>query len=142
LPGAKDRDATGRAMSQSPSMGLIVGVVFDVGGRVLRATFLPGMAVSFALAPIAGQNVGARKVERIHETFRVGILGACAIVARAAVVTQVGAERTVGAFSHHPAAVASVALQTVLVLIFLRREASRRLAELAITPTAVLQHLA
>ena len=30
---------------------------------------LPAMAIAFAAAPIAGQNFGARKPERVRETF-------------------------------------------------------------------------
>jgi putative MATE family efflux protein len=181
---------------------------FGVGGRVMQAIFLPGMAVSFALAPIAGQNVGARRVDRIRETFRVGVIGACAIMIVATAVVQAGAGRMVGAFTSDPAAVrvgsdyllviswnfvangvifacagmfqafgntlpslfasslrvalyvaaslvisrrtgfelrqlwylsvASVGLQTVVVLTLLRREATRRFAELTGAPAPVV----
>ena len=43
---------------------------FGVGSRVMQAIFLPAMAVAFATAPLAGQNVGARKFARVRETFR------------------------------------------------------------------------
>jgi putative MATE family efflux protein len=78
---------------------------FGVGGRVMQAVFLPGMAVSFALAPIAGQNVGARKAERIRETFRVGLIGACAIMMVATLLVQVASHAMVGAFTSDPEAV-------------------------------------
>ena len=35
----------------------------------MRIIMLPAMAVAFAAAPIAGQNFGARKPERVRETF-------------------------------------------------------------------------
>jgi putative MATE family efflux protein len=43
---------------------------YGLGSRVMQAIFLPGMAVAFATAPVAGQNVGARKFDRVRETFR------------------------------------------------------------------------
>jgi len=43
---------------------------FGVGSRVMQAIFLPAMAVAFAVAPLAGQNVGAGLLERVRETFR------------------------------------------------------------------------
>lgn len=42
---------------------------YGVGSRVLQAVFLPGMAVAFAAAPIAGQNLGAGRPERARRTF-------------------------------------------------------------------------
>ena len=32
---------------------------FGIGSRVMQAIFLPAMAVAFATAPLAGQNIGA-----------------------------------------------------------------------------------
>jgi putative MATE family efflux protein len=43
---------------------------FGVGSRVMQAIFLPAMAVAFAVAPIAGQNVGAGHGDRVRATFR------------------------------------------------------------------------
>lgn len=44
---------------------------FGVGSRVMQAIFLPSMAIAFATAPVAGQNVGAGLADRVRETFRV-----------------------------------------------------------------------
>jgi Na+-driven multidrug efflux pump len=43
---------------------------FGVASGVMRIIMLPAMAVAFAAAPIAGQNFGARRPERVRETFR------------------------------------------------------------------------
>src|SRR5437764_1381249 len=43
---------------------------FGVGGRVMQGLFLPVMALAFAITPVAGQNFGARRYERVRETFR------------------------------------------------------------------------
>jgi Na+-driven multidrug efflux pump len=37
----------------------------------MQSIFLPVMAVAFATAPLAGQNFGARKSDRVRATFRV-----------------------------------------------------------------------
>lgn len=41
---------------------------FGLGSRVMQSIFLPVMAISFAIAPIAGQNYGARLPARVRET--------------------------------------------------------------------------
>jgi len=46
---------------------------FGIGQRVMQMIMLPAMAVAFSLAPIAGQNFGARKLERVRETFTWGV---------------------------------------------------------------------
>lgn len=43
---------------------------YGIGSRVMQSIFLPAMAVAFSAAPLAGQNMGAGKSERVRETFR------------------------------------------------------------------------
>ena len=43
---------------------------YGLGSRVMQAIFLPAMAVAFATAPLAGQNFGAKRFDRVRETFR------------------------------------------------------------------------
>jgi MATE family, multidrug efflux pump len=43
---------------------------FGIGMRVLQAVFLPAMSVAFAVAPIVGQNYGAKQFSRVRDTFR------------------------------------------------------------------------
>jgi Na+-driven multidrug efflux pump len=47
---------------------------FGIGGRIMQSIFLPAMAVSVAAAPIAGQNFGAKRYDRVRETFNVTAL--------------------------------------------------------------------
>jgi putative MATE family efflux protein len=42
---------------------------FSIGGRVMQAVFLPAMAIAFAAGPIAGQNFGAGRPDRVRETL-------------------------------------------------------------------------
>lgn len=43
---------------------------YGIASRVLQAIFLPAMAIAFATAPVAGQNMGALKFDRVRATFR------------------------------------------------------------------------
>ncbi len=43
---------------------------FGIGSRIMQSIFLPAMAVAFAAAPVAGQNVGAGLADRVRETLR------------------------------------------------------------------------
>ena len=47
---------------------------FGIGQRIIQAGFMPIVALGFAAAPVAGQNFGARKAERVRETFRRAVL--------------------------------------------------------------------
>jgi putative MATE family efflux protein len=47
---------------------------YGIGSRVMQSIFLPAMAISFAVAPVAGQNFGARQAQRVRETFRYAAL--------------------------------------------------------------------
>jgi putative MATE family efflux protein len=53
---------------------------FGIGGRIMQSIFLPAMAVAFAAAPIAGQNFGAKRYDRVRDTFRVTALISCGIM--------------------------------------------------------------
>jgi putative MATE family efflux protein len=42
---------------------------FSIGGRIMQSIFLPAMAIAFAAGPIAGQNYGAGRADRVRDTF-------------------------------------------------------------------------
>jgi putative MATE family efflux protein len=56
------------------SFGSTAQAGFGIGQGIMRAIFLPAMAVAFATAPIAGQNVGAGHHDRVRDTFRAAAL--------------------------------------------------------------------
>lgn len=43
---------------------------FGIGGRMMQALFLPVMALAFGATPLAGQNFGGGRYERVRATFR------------------------------------------------------------------------
>jgi putative MATE family efflux protein len=79
---------------------------FGVGMRLMQAVLLPAMAVAFAVAPVAGQNFGARNGERVRRTLRDAIaLGSVAMLV-AALITLRFSPSLVGFFTEDPAAIA------------------------------------
>jgi putative MATE family efflux protein len=55
---------------------------YGVGSRVMQAIFLPAMAIAFASAPVAAQNVAAGHAARARETFvSAVIIGSCVMAA-------------------------------------------------------------
>src|SRR2546422_733383 len=58
---------------------------FGIGIRIIQAGFMPVVALAFSVAPVAGQNFGARQAQRVKDTFKdaawlsVGIMVAFAI---------------------------------------------------------------
>jgi putative MATE family efflux protein len=88
------------------SQGAHAQAGFGIGLRLMQAIFLPAMAVAFAIAPIAGQNVGARNAARVRECFRAGLIGSCGVMLVATGIAHLAPEAMVGAFARDPAAVA------------------------------------
>ncbi len=72
---------------------------FGVGSRVMQAIFLPAMAVAFATAPIAGQNVGGGKHDRVRDTFKSAALLGSAIMIVLTLICQLKPEWFVHWFS-------------------------------------------
>jgi putative MATE family efflux protein len=54
---------------------------YGIGSRLMQSMFLPAMAVSFATAPIVGQNFAAGKFQRVRQTFAIAaLIGSCIMV--------------------------------------------------------------
>jgi putative MATE family efflux protein len=79
---------------------------FGIGVRVMQSMFLPAVAIGFATAPVAGQNYGARRGDRVRSTFRAAAAMAAGIMAVTTTVCQIGSASLVGLFSADAAAVA------------------------------------
>jgi len=61
------------------SFGEDATAAFGVGSRIDQLAFMPAMTLSMAVATVAGQNIGARRYERIREIFWWGCLISCGI---------------------------------------------------------------
>src|SRR6266496_5202254 len=47
---------------------------FGIGMRVIQAGFMPVVALGFSVAPVAGQNFGARLAQRVKDTYKAAAL--------------------------------------------------------------------
>jgi putative MATE family efflux protein len=79
---------------------------FGIGMRVIQAGFMPVVALGFSVAPVAGQNFGAKLAERVKATFRDGVRLALAWQIFFIIVVQFAAAGMVRVFSKDPAVIA------------------------------------
>lgn len=79
---------------------------FGIGSRVMQAIFLPAMAIAFATAPIAGQNVGAKLHDRVRATFHSAEMISSVLMLALTVMCQWRPEWPVHFFTSDPAVLA------------------------------------
>ena len=79
---------------------------FGIGMRVIQAGFLPVVALGFSVAPVAGQNVGARLGDRVKAVFRDASLMAAGWMLLMAVFCNVVPAALIRVFSDDPAVIA------------------------------------
>ena len=72
---------------------------FGIGQRVIQALFMPAVALGFSVAPVAGQNFGARNRERVVDTFRKAAYLVSAIMAVLVVLCHIAPGALIGIFS-------------------------------------------
>ncbi|GAB1344881.1 MATE family efflux transporter [Gemmatimonas sp.] len=88
---------------------------YGIGSRVMQSIFLPAMAVAFSAAPLAGQNMGAGKMERVRDTFRWAAIIGSGLMAVLTLMCQWRPEWFVQGFTEEAAvlAVATEFLRTI-----------------------------
>jgi MATE family, multidrug efflux pump len=79
---------------------------FGIGMRIIQACFMPVVALGFAVAPVAGQNFGARRAERVKQTFYVAARMATAGMVLVFLASQVAAQSMMRVFTNEAAVVA------------------------------------
>jgi putative MATE family efflux protein len=84
------------------SFGPAAQAGFGIGGRVMQAMFLPVMAIAFAVTPVAGQNFGAGRFDRVRETFRTGAVLSSALMLLITLICQWRPEWFIYAFTRAP----------------------------------------
>lgn len=92
--------------SISRPFGAAAQAGFGIGMRVVQAGFMPVVALGFAVAPVAGQNFGARQAQRVKATFKDAALMAVVVMFVFAVACHIAPATLVGMFSSDPAAIA------------------------------------
>jgi len=79
---------------------------FGIGMRIIQACFMPVVALGFAVAPVAGQNFGARRAERVKQTFYVAAGMATAGMILVFLASQVAAQSMMRVFTNEAAVIA------------------------------------
>jgi len=79
---------------------------FGIGLRILQACFLPVVALGIAVAPVAGQNVGARLASRVRDTFRSAAVMAGGLMLASSAICYLLDERLIAFFSGDPRVIA------------------------------------
>ena len=79
---------------------------FGVGARVIQALFMPVVALGFAVAPVAGQNFGARQAQRVRDTFKDAAWMATGAMALFTIICHIAPDEMVRIFTKDDAAVA------------------------------------
>ncbi|SFL19359.1 MATE family efflux transporter [Lysobacter sp. cf310] len=82
---------------------------FGIGQRVMQAIFLPAMAVAFATAPVAGQNVGAGRPDRVRATFHAAVAIGVVLMLGLTALCQWRPQWLVGVFTQETAVIAVAA---------------------------------
>jgi putative MATE family efflux protein len=78
---------------------------FGIGMRIIQACFMPVVALGFAVAPVAGQNFGARRAKRVKQTFYVAAGMATAGMIVVFLASQVAAPSMMRVFTSEAAVV-------------------------------------
>jgi putative MATE family efflux protein len=111
--------SSGEVLLMFPVMALIYWLIrdfgphaqagFGVGSRIMQSILMPAMAVALAAAPIAGQNFGAGRFDRVRETFwRAALIGST-IMLFLSMICQLRPEILIRLFTDDPAASAVAA---------------------------------
>ena len=79
---------------------------FGIGMRIMQAGFMPVIALGMAVAPIAGQNFGARLPDRVRHTFRDGAMLAALMMLAFFVLCQVAPSGLIRIFTSDQSAIA------------------------------------
>jgi putative MATE family efflux protein len=79
---------------------------FGIGQRIIQAGFMPVVALGFAVAPVAGQNFGARQAQRVKNTFKDGAVMASVAMVLFGILSHIAPDGMVRVFSKDPAVIA------------------------------------
>lgn len=90
----------------SQPFGAAAQAGFGIGQRVGQAGFMPIVALGFAVAPVAGQNFGARLGHRVRATFRIAAQLSVAGMGLFVLICQIFPAAMIRIFSTDPAVVA------------------------------------
>jgi putative MATE family efflux protein len=79
---------------------------FGIGMRIVQAGFMPVVALGFSVAPVAGQNFGARQAGRVKRTFKDAAWMAAGVMLVFAIACHIAPAALIEVFSKDPAVIA------------------------------------
>jgi putative MATE family efflux protein len=79
---------------------------FGIGMRIIQAGFMPVVALGFAVAPVAGQNFGARHPRRVIDTFRTAAAIAAGLMVLLTIACLTNGAAMIRVFSGDPQVIA------------------------------------
>jgi len=79
---------------------------FGVGQRVVQALFMPVVALAFAVAPVAGQNFGAKLGDRVKAAYKDAALMVIGFMILSAVICNIAPAALIHFFSKDPKVIA------------------------------------
>jgi putative MATE family efflux protein len=79
---------------------------FGVGARVMQALFLPVVALSFAVAPVVGQNFGGRRADRVRRSVYAALGIASAMMFILTLIAYLVPSALIRVFSQDPRVIA------------------------------------
>jgi putative MATE family efflux protein len=79
---------------------------YGITARIMQSIFLPAMAITFAAAPVAGQNFGAGRHDRVRETFKQAALMGSALMLIGTLICQIRPDWLIRPFADDPAVLA------------------------------------
>jgi Na+-driven multidrug efflux pump len=79
---------------------------FGIGARVMQSLFLPVVALSFAVAPVVGQNFGGRRGDRVRRSVYSAMGIASLMMILLTVIAFVGSAALIRIFSSDPRVIA------------------------------------
>jgi putative MATE family efflux protein len=82
---------------------------YAIGSRINQMVFVPALAIAFSMAPIAGQNFGARSAARVRETLRVGLAYSTVVMTLLTALVLWKAEAVARVFTSEPGVIAVAA---------------------------------
>jgi putative MATE family efflux protein len=88
--------------SISRPFGAAAQAGFGIGLRIVQSAFLPIVALGFAVAPVAGQNFGARQGQRVRDAFKAAAAMAAAAMLMLSIGVYSAAVPLMGLFSDDP----------------------------------------
>ncbi|WP_430456458.1 MATE family efflux transporter [Rheinheimera sp.] len=86
-------------------LGTDVQAAFGIGMRIIQAVSLPVVALSFAIPAIAGQNLGAGLLLRVHQTMRAALMLSVGLMLLIFLFSQLEAESLMRWFTQDAAVV-------------------------------------